>query len=116
MDLVRFVRDFKFERMGAFVYSEEDGTPAAEFPEQVLLLSREEGEGEAQGKNQEGQEALFSQPTRHFCICSRSMRKSGKLDATSSYRCSKISAAALPCATYSPPSPFCLLIGTRSQC
>jgi len=33
-ELVGFVRKFKFERMGAFVYSEEDGTPAAEFPEQ----------------------------------------------------------------------------------
>lgn len=29
------MRDFKFERSGAFVYSEEDGTPAAELPEQV---------------------------------------------------------------------------------
>jgi len=33
-ELVAFVRDFKFERMGAFAYSEEDGTPAAELPEQ----------------------------------------------------------------------------------
>ena len=30
-----FCKDFKFERMGAFAYSEEDGTPAADFPEQV---------------------------------------------------------------------------------
>lgn len=34
-ELVDFVRKFKFERMGAFAYSEEDGTPAAEFPEQL---------------------------------------------------------------------------------
>jgi len=34
-DLVDFVRSFRFERMGAFVYSEEDGTPAAELPDQV---------------------------------------------------------------------------------
>lgn len=33
-ELVNFVREFKFERMGAFAYSEEDGTPAAELPEQ----------------------------------------------------------------------------------
>jgi ribosomal protein S12 methylthiotransferase len=33
--LVDFVRGFRFERMGAFVYSVEDGTPAAEYPEQV---------------------------------------------------------------------------------
>mmetsp|Transcript_4375 Transcript_4375/g.10937 ORF Transcript_4375/g.10937 Transcript_4375/m.10937 type:complete len:524 (-) Transcript_4375:230-1801(-) len=33
--LVDFVRGFRFERMGAFVYSEEDGTPAAEYPDQV---------------------------------------------------------------------------------
>jgi ribosomal protein S12 methylthiotransferase len=29
------VRDFKFERMGCFAFSEEDGTPAATFDEQV---------------------------------------------------------------------------------
>ncbi|KAF8060109.1 rimO [Scenedesmus sp. PABB004] len=34
-ELVEFVRCFRFERAGAFVYSEEDGTPAAELPEQV---------------------------------------------------------------------------------
>jgi len=34
-DLVSFVREFSFERMGAFMYSEEDGTPAADFPGQV---------------------------------------------------------------------------------
>ncbi|GBF99608.1 hypothetical protein Rsub_12072 [Raphidocelis subcapitata] len=34
-ELVSFVRGFKFERMGAFTFSEEDGTPAAELPEQV---------------------------------------------------------------------------------
>ncbi|EIE24277.1 MiaB-like tRNA modifying enzyme [Coccomyxa subellipsoidea C-169] len=34
-ELLQFCRDFKFERMGAFAYSEEDGTPAAAFSEQV---------------------------------------------------------------------------------
>lgn len=34
-ELVNFVRDFKFDRMGCFAYSEEDGTPAAELQEQV---------------------------------------------------------------------------------
>ena len=32
---MQFCRDFKFERMGAFAYSEEDGTPAASYPDQV---------------------------------------------------------------------------------
>lgn len=36
-ELVRFCKTFKFERMGAFTYSEEDGTPAAGLPEQVRL-------------------------------------------------------------------------------
>jgi len=36
-ELLQFCKDFKFERMGAFAYSEEDGTPAASFPQQVLL-------------------------------------------------------------------------------
>jgi ribosomal protein S12 methylthiotransferase len=34
-ELVEFCRDFKFERMGAFVYSEEEGTSAAGLPDQV---------------------------------------------------------------------------------
>eukprot|EP00878_Enallax_costatus_P010912 GHUV01011398.1.p1 GENE.GHUV01011398.1~~GHUV01011398.1.p1 ORF type:complete len:502 (+),score=136.63 GHUV01011398.1:308-1813(+) len=34
-ELVEFARTFRFERAGAFAYSEEDGTPAADLPEQV---------------------------------------------------------------------------------
>lgn len=34
-ELVSFVKQFGFARMGAFAYSEEDGTPASELPEQV---------------------------------------------------------------------------------
>ena len=32
-----FCKEFRFERMGAFAYSEEDGTRAAELPEQARL-------------------------------------------------------------------------------
>lgn len=38
-ELVNFCREFKFERMGCFAYSEEEGTPAAEMGEQVQLSS-----------------------------------------------------------------------------
>jgi ribosomal protein S12 methylthiotransferase len=34
-ELVDFAREFRFERAGAFAYSEEDGTPAADLPEQI---------------------------------------------------------------------------------
>eukprot|EP00892_Ulva_mutabilis_P007495 jgi/Ulvmu1/5117/UM021_0134.1 len=34
-ELVDFCKSFRFARMGAFAYSEEDGTPAAELPAQV---------------------------------------------------------------------------------
>ena len=34
-ELVQFCKDFRFERMGAFAYSEEEGTPAAALQEQV---------------------------------------------------------------------------------
>lgn len=34
-ELVNFIKDFKFQRLGCFAYSEEDGTPAAELPEQL---------------------------------------------------------------------------------
>ena len=39
-ELVDFCTTFKFERMGCFQYSEEDGTPAAELPEQVRAAVR----------------------------------------------------------------------------
>ena len=35
----KFCKAFKFERMGAFVYSEDDGTPAADFTEQVTFTT-----------------------------------------------------------------------------
>lgn len=34
-ELVDFCKSFGFARMGAFTYSAEDGTPAADLPEQV---------------------------------------------------------------------------------
>lgn len=36
-ELVDFCKTFRFARMGAFAYSAEDGTPAAELPQQVCL-------------------------------------------------------------------------------
>ncbi len=39
-ELVDFCTNFKFERMGCFQYSAEDGTPAAELPEQVRAAVR----------------------------------------------------------------------------
>ena len=38
-ELVQFCQEFLFQRMGAFTYSEEDGTPAAEYQDQVSLCS-----------------------------------------------------------------------------
>ncbi|KAG2500299.1 hypothetical protein HYH03_001877 [Edaphochlamys debaryana] len=40
-ELVDFVKEFKFERMGCFAFSEEDGTPAASLPDQVPQRLRE---------------------------------------------------------------------------
>lgn len=34
-ELMQFVNDMEFDRLGAFTYSPEEGTPAAEFPEQI---------------------------------------------------------------------------------
>eukprot|EP00891_Asterochloris_glomerata_P001315 jgi/Astpho2/1315/Aster-06187 len=60
-ELVDFCRQFQFERMGCFTYSEEDGTPAASYPEQVpeeerqarrdelVALQQEVGERFAEG-------------------------------------------------------------------
>lgn len=41
-ELCLFVKDVKFDRLGAFAYSAEDGTPAAKFKEQVLEKIKEE--------------------------------------------------------------------------
>ena len=34
-ELCRFVREEKFDRLGVFTYSQEEGTPAAELPDQI---------------------------------------------------------------------------------
>lgn len=34
-ELMQFVNDMEFDRLGAFTYSPEEGTPAAEFPDQL---------------------------------------------------------------------------------
>ena len=34
-ELSEFVKEIKFERLGCFAYSQEDGTKAAEFPDQI---------------------------------------------------------------------------------
>ncbi|GFR42266.1 hypothetical protein Agub_g3163 [Astrephomene gubernaculifera] len=40
-ELVGFVKEFKFERMGCFAFSPEDGTPAASLPQQLPQRLRE---------------------------------------------------------------------------
>lgn len=40
-ELASFVKEMKFERLGCFAYSEEEGTPAAERPDQVPEKVRE---------------------------------------------------------------------------
>jgi ribosomal protein S12 methylthiotransferase len=40
-ELLRFVEETKFDRLGAFAYSEEDGTPAGGFEDQVPVEVRE---------------------------------------------------------------------------
>lgn len=57
-ELVQFVKKFKFERMGAFIYSEEDGTPAAELPEQVSSDVREARRDELISLQQKNGESL----------------------------------------------------------
>ena len=34
-ELMRFINEMEFDRLGAFTYSPEEGTPAAEFPDQI---------------------------------------------------------------------------------
>lgn len=65
-ELVSFVKTFAFQRMGAFAYSEEEGTPAAEYEEQLdeelrqarrdELISLQQGIGEEWARGMHGKE------------------------------------------------------------
>ena len=41
-ELLGFLKEIKFERLGAFMYSQEEGTPAAEFDDQISQEIKEE--------------------------------------------------------------------------
>jgi len=41
-ELLNFVKEFRFERLGAFVFSREEGTPAYDFPQQIPLRIKKE--------------------------------------------------------------------------
>jgi len=41
-ELLDFLRDIKFERLGAFIYSKEEGTPAYKFKEEIPEKSKDE--------------------------------------------------------------------------
>jgi len=56
---VDFVKTFRFERLGVFAYSEEDGTPAASMDEQVPLEVREARRDEIMSLQQDIAEVRF---------------------------------------------------------
>jgi len=41
-ELLDFVKEFRFERLGAFVFSREEGTPAYNFPQQIPMRIKKE--------------------------------------------------------------------------
>ncbi|MDD5014162.1 MAG: 30S ribosomal protein S12 methylthiotransferase RimO [Atribacterota bacterium] len=41
-ELLSFVKEFRFERLGAFIFSREEGTPAYDFPQQIPLRIKKE--------------------------------------------------------------------------
>jgi len=41
-ELLSFVKDFRFERLGAFIFSREEGTPAYDFPRQIPMRIKKE--------------------------------------------------------------------------
>ncbi|MBP3488078.1 MAG: 30S ribosomal protein S12 methylthiotransferase RimO [Roseburia sp.] len=55
-ELMQFINDMEFDRLGAFTYSPEEGTPAAEFPDQLS----EEVKKEWQADVMELQEEIIS--------------------------------------------------------
>jgi ribosomal protein S12 methylthiotransferase len=41
-ELLSFVKEFRFERLGAFIFSREEGTPAYSFPQQISMKIKKE--------------------------------------------------------------------------
>ena len=41
-ELLSFVKNFRFERLGAFIFSREEGTPAYDFPQQIPMRIKKE--------------------------------------------------------------------------
>ena len=41
-ELLNFVKEFRFERLGAFIFSREEGTPAYDFPQQIPMRIKKE--------------------------------------------------------------------------
>lgn len=41
-ELLNFVKEYRFERLGAFVFSREEGTPAYDFPQQIPMRIKKE--------------------------------------------------------------------------
>jgi len=41
-ELLDFVKEFRFERLGAFIFSREEGTPAYDFPQQIPMRIKKE--------------------------------------------------------------------------
>ena len=41
-ELLNFVKEFRFERLGGFVFSREEGTPAYDFPQQIPMRIKKE--------------------------------------------------------------------------
>ena len=52
-EVMRFVNEMEFERLGVFAYSQEEDTPAAEFPDQVPQELKEERRDEIMELQQE---------------------------------------------------------------
>ncbi|MBU4362258.1 30S ribosomal protein S12 methylthiotransferase RimO [bacterium] len=41
-ELLNFVKEFRFERLGTFIFSREEGTPAYDFPQQIPMRIKKE--------------------------------------------------------------------------
>ncbi len=52
-ELYRFVNEMEFDRLGVFAYSQEEDTPAAEFPDQIAEETKEFRRGELMELQQE---------------------------------------------------------------
>ena len=80
-ELMRFLNEAEFERLGAFTYSQEEGTPASEFPEQIEEMQKEQWRDEIM----ELQEEIIFDKNEEMMNCRLWVMVEGRVEEENTY-------------------------------